>query len=108
MEYPALDRLEQLASSLDALQHRMGRQLDELRRQPVEVSSDGGAVRVTVDHGGRVERVEIGARGMRYDAAQLGAEITDTIRRAQARAADRLRDSMRDVLGADAPNYPLD
>ncbi|MDG4785438.1 YbaB/EbfC family nucleoid-associated protein [Micromonospora sp. WMMD1102] len=106
-EYPALDRLEQLASGLDDLQFQMNRRIEELQAQPVELESETGAVRVTVDHGGRVDRVDITSRGMRYSPDQLGAEITGTIRRAQREATRRLQDSMREVLGSAADDYPL-
>ncbi|MFC6017605.1 YbaB/EbfC family nucleoid-associated protein [Plantactinospora solaniradicis] len=108
MEYPALDRLEQLANSLDGLQDRMNRRVEELRQQPVELESESGAVRVSVDHGGRVDRVDITSRGMRYSPDQLGSEITGTIRRAQREATRRLQESMREVLGSAADDYPLD
>ncbi|MBE1487668.1 YbaB/EbfC family nucleoid-associated protein [Plantactinospora soyae] len=108
MEYPALDRLEQLANSLDGLQDRMNRRVEELRQQPVELESESGAVRVSVDHGGRVDRVDITSRGMRYSPDQLGSEITGTIRRAQREATKRLQESMREVLGSAADDYPLD
>lgn len=107
MEYPALDRLEQLANSLDGLQDRMSRRVEELRQQPVELESESGAVRVSVDHGGRVDRVDITSRGMRYSPDQLGSEITGTIRRAQREATRRLQESMREVLGSAADDYPL-
>ncbi|GAA3727037.1 hypothetical protein GCM10022225_05350 [Plantactinospora mayteni] len=106
-EYPALDRLEQLANSLDGLQSQMNRRIEELQAQPVEMESESGAVRVAVDHGGRVDRVDITSRGMRYSPDQLGAEITGTIRRAQREATRRLQDSMREVLGNAADDYPL-
>lgn len=107
MEYPALERIEQLVKSLDGLQQRMGERVDELRAQPVEVSDDNGLLRVVADHGGRIERVEISARAMRCGSEELSEEITALVRRAQQVAADRMQESMRDVLGTDA-GYPLD
>jgi DNA-binding protein YbaB len=107
VEYPALERLEQLANSLDDLQFKLNSRVEELRSQPVEVSSDNGAVRVTADHAGRVSRVEIGARAMRYSPEELGAEITATIQRAQREATTRLQNSMREVLGSAADDFPL-
>lgn len=108
MEYPALDRLEQLANSLDDLQYKLNSRVEELRTRPVEVSSDNGAVRVAADHAGRVSRVEVSARAMRYSPEELSAEITSLIQRAQREATSRLQDSMREVLGSAADNYPLD
>jgi hypothetical protein len=104
VEYPALDRPEQLANSLDGLQDRMNRRVEERRQRPVELESEHGAVRVSVDHGGRVD---ITSRGMRYSPDQFGSEITGTIRRAQREATRRLQDSMREVLGSAVDDYPL-
>ena len=75
MEYPALERIEQLVKSLDGLQQRMADRVDELRGQPVEVSDEAGMLRVVADHGGRIERVEISARAMRLRLG--GAERGD-------------------------------
>jgi DNA-binding protein YbaB len=108
VEFPALERLEQLANSLDELQAQLNGRVAELRSRPVEVSSDDGAVRVTVDHAGRVSRVEVGAPAMRYSPAELSARITATIQRAQREAATRLQDSVREVLGGAADHHPVD
>ncbi|MEE6257530.1 YbaB/EbfC family nucleoid-associated protein [Plantactinospora sonchi] len=108
MEYPALDRLEQLANSLDNLQYKLNSRVEELRARPVEVSNGNDAVRVAADHAGRVSRVEVTARAMRYSPEELSAEITSTIQRAQREATNRLQTSMREVLGSAADDYPLD
>lgn len=55
-----------------------------------------------------MDRVDITSRGMRYSPDQLGSEITGTIRRAQREATKRLQESMREVLGSAADDYPLD
>ena len=107
MEYPALERIEQLVKSLDGLQQRMGERVDELRGQPVEVCDEAGMLRVVADHGGRIERVEISSRAMRYGSEELSEEITALVRKAQQVATDRLQESMREALGTDA-GYPLD
>jgi len=107
VEYPALERIEQLVKSLDGLQQRMADRVDELRAQPVEVSDEAGLLRVVADHGGRIERVEISARAMRLGSPELSDEITALVRKAQQVATDRLQESMRETLGTDAA-FPLD
>lgn len=102
VDYPALERLAQLAKNLDALQHRMSKQVDSLRRHPVETTNDSGSVRVLVNGSGEVERIEITESGIRLGATRLGEEITETVRRGQTRAAVQLRESIREALGDNA------
>ncbi|WP_016697646.1 YbaB/EbfC family nucleoid-associated protein [Actinoalloteichus spitiensis] len=82
------------------------RQADQLqaaaREARVSERSRDGAVSVTVDSNGGMTALDLTPAAMTRRPEELSAQILDTLRRAQARIADQMREVLTPILGEDS------
>ncbi|MFI6600272.1 YbaB/EbfC family nucleoid-associated protein [Nonomuraea sp. NPDC050536] len=62
---------------------------------------EDGHVRATVDHTGRLVRVELDPRAMRQESHELADSVTHAVQLAQDDAAGKQRALVTDALGSD-------
>lgn len=66
-----------------------------------EASNKDGSVRVSVDQNGNMSGLELTDGALRRRPDELSGEIMSTVRSAQTRLAERMREAMEPVLGSD-------
>ncbi|WP_019855401.1 YbaB/EbfC family nucleoid-associated protein [Actinopolyspora mortivallis] len=95
---------ETLAGFRERIEDKM-RQADRIREAAssvrAEESNRDGSVRVTVDQNGNLAELDLTEGALRKRPEELSSEILSTVRAAQTRLTERMREAMEPVLGAD-------
>jgi DNA-binding protein YbaB len=98
-EFPALDRLEKLATEMAERSRTIEAMTDQLNEIEVTVEEAEGQVRVVAGSGGHVSRVELDPRAMRMGSDQLAEALTRACQRAVQEYEDRVMELMSPVMG---------
>lgn len=93
-EFPALDRLERLASEMSERAASLEQLTSRLDQIEVTVEEADGNVQVTAGPGGHVKRVDLDPRAMRMGSDELGEAITRACARAVTAYEERVAEAM--------------
>ncbi|QGK71311.1 YbaB/EbfC family DNA-binding protein [Allosaccharopolyspora coralli] len=75
---------------------------DAAKAVQVSQTSRDGVVTVTVDHTGNLVGLDLADAVLRKRPAEISGEVLDTLRQAQSKLAERMRDVMQPVTGDDS------
>jgi DNA-binding protein YbaB len=99
VEYPALDRIENLVSNIDTWQRQMADRIAEMDQQGIEGKGDSGMITATSASDGRITAIAIDPRAMRLGSQDLAADLLQAVQRAQQAAGEKIRDVVKGVMG---------
>lgn len=98
-EFPALDRLEKLATEMAERSRSLEAMTEQLSGIEVTVEEADGGVRVIAGEGGHVSRVELDPRAMRMSSEQLADALTRACKRAVQEYEEQVMELMAPMMG---------
>lgn len=98
-EFPALDRLEKLATEMAERSRTIEAMSEQLSEIEVTVEEADGEVRVIAGEGGHISRIELDPRAMRMSSEQLADALTKACKQAVQAYEDRVLELMSPVMG---------
>lgn len=98
-EFPALDRLEKLATEMAERSRTIEAMSQQLNEIEVTVEEADGVVRVVAGEGGHVSRVELDPRAMRLSSEELAEALTRACQRAVQEYENHVMELMSPVIG---------